>query len=379
MLSRRYPHRCPQLAFAALLGAAVACAVASAPGSPFGATSPAAPAPEAPVANAPAAAVEEAAAPAALPGWTNPFPSDTAIDDGARDAIAHEARGLGASLPAGTTLRAQLFSSLVRAPRCGRAHSAAVAGVFAEASPSEIVEALEQLHSACDEVVVEAAGFANAANTRLADHVLGLAERSADDAVRRAAWLSYGSLGETAARAGDATLARHISSRVARELHGAAAGRRTLLVKAAGNAACAPCLPELALDLRSDDTARRASAVAAHRFVDHGPSVATMCGALAKDTDDAVRDMAAWSLEWRGGEPTARATCLEEAARVDPSRRVRMQSVLALAVLSDASGDARRALARLADDPALDMRPFAERALEVRRGAPAPLLAAAED
>jgi hypothetical protein len=209
--------------------------------------------------------------------------------------------------------------------------------------------------------------------------LLALAESAPDDTIRRAAWLSYGSLGETAERTGDVALARRISARVERELRSAKGERRLVLVKTAGNAACSGCMPEVARDLVSSDVAHRISAVAAHRFVDDRASVDVMCSALAKDAQDAVRDMAAWSLEWRGGAVGQRAKCLESAARLDPSRRVRLQAVLALGVLSDRHTQAHRALEHLALETDLDMQPFAERALEARDAVPSPLLAALDD
>jgi hypothetical protein len=235
------------------------------------------------------------------------------------------------------------------------------------------------MNTSCDEVVVEAAGFAPKVDSGLADRLLALAESASDDTIRRAAWLSYGSLGETAERTGDVALARRVSARVERELHSAKGERRLVLVKTAGNAACSGCLPEVARDLVSPDVARRISAVAAHRFVDDRASVEVMCSALAKDAQDAVRDMAAWSLEWRGGAVGQRAKCLESAVRLDPSRRVRLQAVLALGVLSDRHTEAHRALEHLALDTDLDMQPFAERALEARDAVPSPLLAALDD
>ena len=373
-------HVRPFLRGATLVGAAVSLALASAPRTECPAS------PEAvhsvpTVSSAVVAVPPEAASRGVieLPSWTARFPSDAELDDDTRDAIAHQARSLAALLPAGSGLRDELFSRLVRLPICGRAHSAAVSGVFAEASPVEIASALAQANTGCDEVLVETAGFAPTVDAGLAARLLVLAEGSPDDAIRRAAWLSYGSLGETAERTGDTALAKEISSRVERELRAAKDARRLVLVKTAGNAACAGCLPEVARDLGSPDVARRTSAVAAYRFVDGRASVAVMCGALAKDAQDAVRDMAAWSLEWRGGAAAERAKCLESSARIDPSRRVRLQAVLALGVLSDGHAESRRALERLAHETDLDMQPFAQRALEVRDATPAPLLAALDD
>ncbi|MBL8609467.1 MAG: HEAT repeat domain-containing protein [Myxococcales bacterium] len=348
------------LAFAASGSGASASAPAPARVSPVAEVAP----PEAPL-------------PTELPTWASSFPGDERVTDAQRDAIQNEARTLAKTLPAGSPLRAQLFARLTDAPRCGRAHAAAVAGTFSESSPAEIEGALASMKTSCDEVIVEAAGFSQAAEPTLVSALERLTAGHREEASRRAAWLAYGSLGETARRTGKPELASVIDGKLEKSL-GVKSGDRALLVKAVGNAGCASCMPLLAGDMRSSDVGLRSAAVAAHRFVDDKSGVQAMCGALAADKDDAVRDMAAWALEWRGGEATERAACLERAARVDPSKRVRMQATLALGVLADDAAPARAALERLADDERLDVSSLAGRSLEMRGMTPAPLLAALE-
>lgn len=286
--------------------------------------------------------------PTELPAWASAYPSDEGLGNAARDEIAHDARKLATRLPQGSALRAQLFASFAANPRCGRAHAAAVTGAFAAATADEIDGVLATMHTSCDEVVVEAAGFAPAPSKALAKRLVGLAEGSRSDAVRRAAWLAYGSLGETAGRTGDGALANEIQAKTLQFLRGAKGEARLVAIKTAGNAACASCTGELAKDLLSKEPSVRAIAAAAHRFVDDAASVATMCKVLSRDGDDGARDAAAWGLEWRGGSMKERVACLETAAKNDPSRRVRVQAALAVAGLADGSEEAADGLARLA-------------------------------
>lgn len=338
----------------------------------------------APAPLAAAAPIEEVAPPAPplpteLPTWASALPGDDGLADATRDAIQHESRAFVKALPEESPLRAALFAKLAGAPRCGRAHAAAVAGAFSEATAREIERTLAAMKTSCDEVIVEAAGFTPNADASLAAKLDGLVSGHGEEASRRAALLSYGSLGETARRSGDGELAKTIDARLVSALASSKGEGHVLAVKAAGNAGCVACAPTLAEDARSKDLGLRRAAVAAHRFLDDAPAVAAMCGALEKDADDAVRDMAAWALEWRGAAPEARAACLEKAARKDPSKRVRMQATLALGLLSDEQAPARAALTRLAGDESLDVQALAARSLEVRGAVPAPLLAAADE
>jgi hypothetical protein len=332
-------------------------------------------------AKAPAPAVssaeDKAPLPTELPSWTASFPSDDGLSNEARDGIQQEARTLAKTLPAGSPLRAELFARLGKSPRCGRAHSAAVAGAFSLATPAEIVSALGSMKTDCNEVLIESAGFAPEVDASLVNAVQAYT-KNGDPAQSRAAWLAYGSLGETARRAGSAPIADGVEATLASALAPAKGESRVLMVKAAGNAGCRACAGELAKDVRSPDLALRRAAVAAHRFLDDTSSVEAMCTALAKDGDDAVRDMAAWALEWRGNDAARRADCLDDAARRDTSKRVRMQATLALGVLADDHREATKALLGLADSPELDVAPLATQALAVRNQSPAPLLAALE-
>lgn len=309
-----------------------------------------------------------------LPEWASGLPSDEGLTDAARDRIHHEALVLARTLPEGSSLRAELFRVVTDEPRCGRAHAAVASAVLAESSAAEVRHALESMRTSCDEVVVEAAGFAREVDMDLVMALERLAHASGTSAVRRSAWLAYGSSGLTARRAGQSAVAARVEEAVLASLRGSRGEARDLAVRAAGNAGCARCVPELSRDLASRDEAVRRAAVAAFRFVEGPAPVASMCAAVAKDGDDGARDLAAWALAWGTSAPAERVVCLERAARHDASHRVRVQATSSLAGLSDDVVAAKDALESLADDEGLAVAPSARRALEVHDdGRPRPL------
>ncbi len=296
------------------------------------------------------------------PSWLDALPADEALSDAQRDAIQHDTRAYAKT----ATLDEQraLLDRLTRGAPCGRAHAAALAGAMsAGLEPTVVSAALESMHTACDEVLVEGAGFAPNPDATLAETLRRLA-LNGDDPMRRAAWLSYGSIAETARRRGDAALARAIDVTLAARLNATSGEEHLLFVRAAGNAGCEACEDALAVDAHADDPVLRRAAIAAHRFIEAPDAVARMCGALASDADGAARDLAAWSLEWRTSSGAERTRCLEAAARRDPSKGVRLQAVRALGVLEGDLVEAHDALGRLALLPG-DVGALAERTLDV--------------
>jgi hypothetical protein len=305
--------------------------------------------------------------PSALPAWAASLPDDDEITDARRDAIQHDAHELARSAPAGATreLLARLVSSDAQ---CGRAHAAALAGVFsARIDPADVAVALETASSPCDEVLVESAGFVPNPSRDVAVALLRRANATPDERVRGSAWLAYGSIAETARARSDGDLARSIDAVLVNRLAATSGDEHLLMVRAAGNAGCAACAPALAEDVTSSDARLRRAAIAAHRFLGTSDSVARMCGALERDPDGTARDLAAWALEWRSNDGADRARCLERAAASDGSMGVRLQAVRALGILADDALDAHDALGRLADQPG-DVGALAWSTLEVRRG-----------
>lgn len=308
--------------------------------------------------------------PPELPLWSLDLPADEGLTDSARDRIQEEAHELMRRTSPGDPRRGELLDRLTlreHHPRCGRAHSAALSGALTQESvePELVARAVERADTGCDEVVLESAGFARNIDARL---VAAIRRRvgSQADATTRAAWLAYGSIAETArsARADPSPLAQEIDAALSARLNVAGSVEEQLLfVRAAGNAGCVACRPSLAKIARSATPDLRRAAIAAHRFLDDESSVDLMCAALAREGDDRTRDLAAWSLEWRGTYGTKRARCLSAAAERDPSARVRVQSTLALGILADTITDATNALERLA------LRAADDRVAKLARGA----------
>lgn len=285
-----------------------------------------------------------------LPAWSAELPPDEGLLDADRDAIQHEAHFFMSQVGDGDVRRRELLGRL-RDPAgaCGRAHAAALAGAFtAGIEPSLVAETVDQAKTSCAAMVVESAGFATRVDATLAA-ALEARTHADDEAVRRAAWLAYGSIAETARRTGapDA-VADDIDRTLARRLDRARGDELLLFVRAAGNAGCAPCAPRLARLSASTDMALRRAATASLRFLVDDASVSLMCQRVLHDRDDGVRDLAAWSLEWRTTQAAVRVDCLERAARGDASQRVRTQSVLALGILANDVGGAASALTRIA-------------------------------
>jgi hypothetical protein len=277
----------------------------------------------------------------AVPEWTHVSTDDGALGDAARDAIQHDAFAYARSASVDDT-RAVLAALSGPNATCNRAHAAAVAGVLAAGVDPQVVAAtVLSASTSCNEVIDEAAGFVPNPDRALAAALL---QRDT-----RAAWLSYGSIAETARRRGDHELARSIDVTLARRMLVTNGEEHLLAVRAAGNAGCEACAPMLAADAASSDVGLRRAAVTAQRFLGNRDSVQRMCSALEHDEDQATRDLAAWALEWRSNDANDRAECLERAARSDRSKGVRLQAVRALGILADEdTSAAHEALARLA-------------------------------
>jgi hypothetical protein len=193
-------------------------------------------------------------------------------------------------------------------------------------------------------VIAEAAGFVPNPDASIAT---ALSKLTRDEDVREAAWLSFGSIAETARTSGDVALADSIDAAIAPALAASTGEEHLVLVRAAGNAGCSECASILARDATSSDPSLRRAAIAAHRFLPSAGAVAGMCATLETDTDAGARDLAAWALEWRTTHAAERADCLERAALSDASKGVRLQAVRALGILSDDASPAEEALARL--------------------------------
>jgi HEAT repeat protein len=121
----------------------------------------------------------------------------------------------------------------------------------------------------------------------------------------------------------------------------------SFFLSVAGNAGCQKCNPLVENHLKSQHPEVRMAATHALRFLASPESVSQLCDAVLRDPLTAVRDLAAWSLQWRRNEPETRAECLVAAAATDSNIQVRKQAVFALAKLSEDDLEARDGLLHL--------------------------------
>ena len=191
--------------------------------------------------------------------------------------------------------------------------------------------------------------FLNITSKPLARSVLEAVRSSEPSSdAQRMAWLAYGSLAEIAYSSGDQPLSRELEIPIREALLSArGAEERSFQLSVAGNAGCRSCYSEIKKSLKHPHPDLRMTATHSLRFLEAPEIVEHLCDALLGDAQPAVRDIAAWSLQWRRTEPEARAECLVAAAASDPSIQVRKQAVLALNKLSEDLEVARDGLLHL--------------------------------
>jgi hypothetical protein len=160
-------------------------------------------------------------------------------------------------------------------------------------------------------------------------------------------WLAYASLGEIADRQIPAlpAVSARIQNRILERLQGPLSrAEREFFLSVAGNAGCKACLPEIRKDLESEDIGLRMTATHALRFIPHDEAVEALCAAVIRDGAVAVRDSAAWALQWRRNSIEERTECLLAAATTDPRPRIRKQATLSLLQLAEKEPYPRQAL-----------------------------------
>ncbi len=245
---------------------------------------------------------------------------------------------------------ARIAELLTPLASCGRAANALAVGLFggATVSASVVRDVLKAAQPGCRAVFAESAGFASDPGPDLLDELEREANALADDRpAYEAAWLAFGSLGETAARLGRKELQASVERRVIKALRTSSASDRLLMLRVAGNAACAPCASHFISSLKDNSAEIRRAGTSGLRFITTGAAVARMCERLENDNDLTVRDLAAWSLQWRKNDDEARATCLVKAAMNDPTKSVRIQATQSLGLLAHESNLSRAALIHL--------------------------------
>lgn len=279
---------------------------------------------------------------------------DDVLTDSEHDAILYATReAVRPGNSEADACRPRLFNLLADAKECGRAHSAVAAGLFGVGGvdPRDVTRAVSRAAPGCSARVVEAAGFAAAVDDELVETVAKIA-RTNDGGTRRSAWLTYGSLGEIARATGRGGIYGKVDRVLAAEIANRVGSDRLLFVKAGGNAGCTSCIPAFVSALKDADPDVRRAGAAGFRFIDTRSAVNTMCDRLEKDTDLTVREIAGWSLQWRGQNDELRATCLVRAAATDGARAVRQQATQSLAILAYESDPARAALVHLTGEEA---------------------------
>lgn len=272
-------------------------------------------------------------------------------------SVRHVTRGVdlgpGESAEEKAACKRGLYARLADQKTCGRAAGAIAAGLFGVSGvdPRDVARAVEGVTSlSCGLRTIEAAGFAGDVDLTLAKAIERFQRSAPDEETRRTAWLAYGSIGEIAGRRGRADVVSHVEGVLAPKLEHARGEERVLMLRAAGNAGCRRCLPALRAALADPSPSVRERAAAAFRFVDDAEAVQVMCTRLLEDADGQVRDLSAWSLQWRLGAGAERARCLARAAKDDTNVLVRRSSARSLGLLAKESAPAHEALLTIAGD-----------------------------
>lgn len=223
-------------------------------------------------------------------------------------------------------------------PSCGAGYAAIVSGIASnDRAPAAAIEAIASgAPAACETAILRALSTGAIVSRGL----VAIAERAlgADDQARKtSAWLALGTLGHLA-RDADAELALRVDRRLEAAL--AADDDRVLRLEAAGNAGCTTCVKQIDRATRDAAWDVRRAAVAAWRFQSQAGAAAAMCRPLVFDPSTAVRESAAWAMQWRHEDDAERVECLVTAAATDASeavRRAATRSLIALAAHSTAA------------------------------------------
>lgn len=244
----------------------------------------------------------------------------------------------------------KIAARLIQVESCGRAANALAVGFFGAAkTPGTLVtRVLRESHAACRMVYAESAGFSSDPTIELARELEKEALTAREDRSSfEAAWLSFGSIGEIAGRLHRNEVVHYVDQRARTNLQTAKADDRILMLRVAGNAGCASCAPFFTSALTDASPEVRRAGASGFRFVATKAAVDAMCTRLEDDDDLTVRDLAAWSLQWRKNNDEARATCLVRAAMNDKIKSVRIQATQSLGLLAHESNLSRAALIHL--------------------------------
>lgn len=257
--------------------------------------------------------------------------------DGAASALFD---AVGALLDAHPGCTGELLSSTLD-DTCGPARRTALSALFGSArlDADAAVDAVDGVRGACANAVASALQESRTATEPLVAVAIRLTHDDQGD-TRMLAWLALGSLGAVARREGSAPLVSHVEEVLAAEVGRAAGQHRVELIEASGNAGCARCLPDLLAAVEASDARVRRAAVSSLRFQTSTEATSRMCAVLGTDTDQVVRDQAAWALRFGRTDRAAREACLRRAAENDAAARVRRTAAGSLESLAEAETEA---------------------------------------
>lgn len=275
-----------------------------------------------------------------------------AIDEGAANALATAARGavVSEANPEPPCAR-RAFELVARSTSCGNALTAIAAGLFA----GDLFDAdwsaslVEGATPKCLESYLPPLQHTTNVSMKLVRAVEKIAKDGASEELRAAGWLVLGSLELVAKRRREPEIASYVEGILKAKLASAAKEERQALLEAAGNGACEACTPEVALAAKDTDWRIRRASASAGRFLPSRGAVMGMCDRL-RDEAAPVRELAAWSMQWRGEHDELRVDCLAGAATGDATLDVRRTAARALTVLAPSSKRAHGVVERLADD-----------------------------
>lgn len=257
--------------------------------------------------------------------------------DGAASALFD---GVGALLDAHPGCSGELVSTTLD-DTCGPAGRTALSALFGSArlDVDAAAGAAFGVRGACANAAASALQESRIATPALVAVAIRLTHDDQDD-TRMLAWLALGSLGAVARREGSAPLVSHVEEVLTAELARSTGQHRVELIEASGNAGCARCLPDLLAAVGASDARVRRAAVSALRFQTSTEATSRMCALLGTDTDQVVRDQAAWALRFGRTDRAAREACLQRAAENDAAARVRRTAAGSLESLADAETEA---------------------------------------
>lgn len=244
---------------------------------------------------------------------------------------------------AGGSACAETIARRLRSHRCETASAGVITAALLASTGATSDHALAIVQRAHSELrrgsrlcmmhAIGAVQGSRSAGLPVAEALLQLATGGPDAQSREAGWLAFGSVGRSAVLRGDSDVVAFVDTNLGARLATGRTGDLGPLLEAAGNAGCSACAPFVARAAVAPSAEVRRVAVGAMRFDPASGAVSAMCGALGADSEESVREHAAWALGHLDTHTGARRACLERAARGDESPPVRAAAIHALEAL----------------------------------------------